>query len=137
MENEELNKKLAEWVGFKRLAEEAYPSIYKTCPIVLWELPYGVYHEDLPNFTQSLDACFKWLVPKLCRWEIRNYIPHIVTYDKPRAEIATTYGGNPAIHGGWLYGEAEAETPALALCLAIRKLIDKEVTNEESKETVG
>jgi len=72
------------------------------------------------KFTESLDACFKWLVPKL-----NSFVCPYQTNLKN-------------IRDGWhvmLYGltdspylpkrlEAEAETPSLALCLAIEKLVD-------------
>lgn len=50
---QELSKKLAIWAGWKESND-------------LWYAPNSNYYaySDLP-FTQSLDACFKWLVPKL------------------------------------------------------------------------
>lgn len=90
--NEELNKKLAEWAGVK--PHPVYPTGY-----------------DYPYFTDSLDACFKWLVPKLESYELKlNYKKHCAWVKLPTKY--TEFG--------------MAETPALALCLAIEKLIDKE-----------
>ena len=64
------------------------------------------------NFAQSLDACFKWLVPKL----FRNRIELTYTMNgKWRCVL-----GNPNV-----CEVEEAETPPLALCLAIEKLIDE------------
>lgn len=102
MDEQELNKKLAEWVGVDSFP--IYPTGY-----------------DYPDFTQSLDACFKWLVPRLAEWSISNK-----ERDEgevlPYAEIGYRNDSNK-----WSYFEEWAETPSLALCLAIEKLIDKEV----------
>ena len=84
MDKQELNKKLAEWSG-----EEG-------------------------NYTQSLDACFKWLVPKLSMTRLAyKYYLCSMTYE------ATVW----AKDGIWREGWSE-DNAALALCLAIEKLID-------------
>jgi len=118
MDEQELNKKLAEWAGFKWRQFEH--------PIKVWgeewegawfhldipELP--IPKESLPNFTNSLDACFKWLVPKFYRyWMTRtnNCKEHRFEFSWGDAD-------------GFVFYYAEAETPALALCLAIEKLIE-------------
>ena len=80
---------------------------------------------DYTDTEFGIAYCFKWLVPKLGTWVIRNYVPQIVTYLKPRAEVSWQ-GGDPEVKGGWLWGNGEAETATLALCLAIEKLTDKE-----------
>jgi len=106
MMNEELNKKLAEWVGFKLWKGSLY-----------W-YPNDTGAKRLPNFTESPDACFKWLVKKI-------EDPSISIYK-------SVLGGNYWV---CVLGEkgcmdnvnAMGETPALALCLAIEKLIDSEV----------
>lgn len=114
MTNEELNKKLAEWAGFRPTTIEG-----------MWAFPVGVKvaatHSSC-KFTESLDACFKWLVPKLIGFDyqyqtnLKNVRSgwHVMLYDltdNPYSEKRI---------------EAEAETPSLALCLAIEKLIDGE-----------
>ena len=113
MNEQELNKKLAEWAGFKSTDVPDvlnYQQGHKE-----WCYPNLRCKLDLPTFTQSLDACFKWLVPKLKHYELSNW-----AWKK---------------HTGWAgiekierieYRFAIADTPALALCLAIEKLIDKE-----------
>ena len=102
MEEQELNKKLAEGAGIKH---EEYT--FNGLPVVLGE--------DIPDFTQSLDASFKWLVPKLTFWELiyNGYIGFCDAY---------VWAGED----DKLFGGAQAETPALALCLAIGKLISLE-----------
>lgn len=108
MNEQELNKKLAEWVGFHKRQPEIS---------VDWWRPDGQYEGScLPDFPHSLDACFKWLVPKLNEQALRIRL------------INQPVGGNTffcAIGGKHLaHGWAEAETLAIALCLAIEKLID-------------
>ena len=93
----ELNKKLAEWRGFS-----------------VENISHGVY----PNFTQSLNACEKWLFPKLyeqgyyynlLQW---NEGQHKAIINKRTAEWVVTAS------------DAVAETPALTFCLAVEKIID-------------
>ena len=67
------------------------------------------------KFTSSLDACFKWLIPKVGKVIIQfdNNFNHwycsLVLWDNPKGITI-----------------AKEETPALALCLAIEKLSDGE-----------
>lgn len=109
MEYEELNRKLAEWVGLQwKLAtngEKHWFDGENICsPTIDGQIP----------FTSSLNACFKWLVPKLLggvmiefgRWG-EGWSVEINTETDDRY---TAYG----------------ETPALALCKAIEQLIEKE-----------
>lgn len=109
---DKLNEKLLKFAGFEyRECNPNHPQ--------LKDSPYGMgwFHPSsttsfhtAPNFPESLDLCFKWLVPKLDGW------------------IAFT--GEGGVHfiaskNGLNY-EIVAETPALALCLAIEKLIGGE-----------
>ena len=96
MNEQELNKKLAEWAG---LINER-------------------------DYTQSLDACLKWLVPKLQADRATE-----------RDDLQGLYL-NPLRNNTWeailwfytgLNLRAIANTPALALCLAISKLIEQDV----------
>lgn len=98
---DELNRKLAEWAGFKLdlWDGKAY-----------WVTPDGFPGSSVPDFTHSLDACFKWLVPKLKGLCYLDF-----TYQQ---ELMCEISGDD-----WLY-DAEGETPALALCKAIEKMID-------------
>lgn len=115
----ELNEKLAKFAGFyyfdlqvvlaspKDVAEERYrkPGCY---------YPDGSNCYELPGFLNSLSTCFKWLMPKLKRWEAGNNEDGSIWFRCALPD--TTF---PA--------EARAETLSLALCLAIEKLIDAEV----------
>ena len=117
--NEELNKKLAEWAGF-------YVDKYG-----LWKTPNSEpYVEDgfgcwliAPRFTESLDACFKWLVPKANEvgWRLRliqrpesrlHWAAHLIEYGK---------AVNKQDRGQLC---AFSEASPLAICLAIEKLME-------------
>lgn len=112
MANKELNEKLAKWAGLEQLVE-----YYKTASII----PNDKY------FTGSLDACFKWLVPKVISditLEVR------VVFDcKPHAKewscllTDTFYTEEEELN---YLGSGRGKTPAPALCKAIEKLIDRE-----------
>ena len=108
--NEELNRKLAEWAGIK------WQPISKT-----WLYPgKGLSLEPYPNFTESLDACFKWLVPKLGHYSL--------WHGAVRAKMQPPMGEhNAEVWVGHYYGYGHSkESSALAICLAIEKLIDKD-----------
>ena len=115
----ELNKKLAEWAGFKW--EFAYHDFYKLVApdggqLDLTAFRVGSY-ATCPNSTESLDACFKWLVPNIKgEWSI-SVGKHT---DRPTyyGRIQGFYFDSPQYRGD------SNESPALALCLAIEKLID-------------
>jgi len=94
MNEQELDKKLAEWAG-----------------IVGWRPQLSHM-----NFTQSLDACFKWLVPKALR-EIA--IIHDVRTQKAFEILLRFWSDKRTIID-------EPDADALALCLTIEKLIDSE-----------
>uniref|UniRef100_A0A6H1ZRF0 Phage ABA sandwich domain-containing protein n=1 Tax=viral metagenome TaxID=1070528 RepID=A0A6H1ZRF0_9ZZZZ len=116
VDKQALNKKLAEWAGFVVGKVKNKDSIWYNH--ALWTSPDGRdFTLDIPVFTDSLDACFKWLVPKVEDPSISVYKPVL--------------GGNYWV---CVLGEkgcidnvnASGETPALALCLAIEKLIDSQ-----------
>ena len=108
----ELNQKLAEWAGFKDIK-------LKDCgDAELWSYvgtepdKYSPWKQVmLPDFTISLDACFKWLVPKVKYYQINNW-------NKKQKPIAFVLDADENTYS------ASAETLALALCKAIEKLID-------------
>jgi len=106
----ELNIKLAEWAGFEFNDDWASDRPYKS--------PDGVILYSWKPLTQSLDACFKWLVPKLI--EQGCYI-QLNTGNYWQAEI-----WERALIGRQGRYLSDAETPALAFCKAIEKLIDAE-----------
>lgn len=116
----ELNKKLAEWAGFT-------PSSDPDKPWTMWSLWGEPNPETLIqpllgrgqlgkglNFTSSLDACFKHLVPKA--------IDKIMADQECSSDLAYAI-----LFKKWLQ-ELELDIPHCAptLCLAIEKLIDGE-----------
>ncbi len=99
MDNMELNKKLAEWAGWKQVINYNDPSLNEEHP---------------PNFTNSLDAIFKWLVPLA--------IDKIMSDQECSSDLAYAI-----LFKKWLQ-ELELDIPyhAPTLCLAIEKLIEEE-----------
>lgn len=113
-ELQKLKEKLAMWAEFTQITrKEAYDIGHYT----LWENALGYSHGELPDFPNSLDACFKWLVPKL---RITHHI-HFHSYDGKVDWRVVLSNTNETIYG-------RHNEPALALCLAIEKLIDAEKT---------
>ena len=107
---EELNKKLAEWARFWH--DKGGDSLSDIHVRPRWCSPSPRYRKlEPPNFTQSLDTCFKWLVPKL---EGNIWL------------INADYSWEFSIMSRGKQFIGKAETPALALCKAVEKLIDKE-----------
>ena len=113
---EELKEKLAKFARFKSICAKSKPFEW-----LWWLSPQGERLRELPNFPESLDACFKGLVPKL-----KSLL------DRETARIRLEYSQRK--EGEWLFyfedyiphshHYAYGETPALALCKAIEKLID-------------
>ena len=116
MKNQELNEKLAKWAGN-----------FDFTPDGRYEAPDGEWNI---NFTESLDACFKWLVPKLRINDKYPYLNEIiidpVVCDD---EMYYVYLRYDSLHDDGCVEREEAQTSskvlALALCLAIEKLIDE------------
>ncbi len=105
---QELKRRLSEWAGFK------WDSSTNT-----WTYPNGSTG-DFPDFVDSLDSCFHWLLPhvKLTRidfvgsgispkGDITEWQVGIVSYIKPK--LNQVYGF--------------ARSPSEALCRAINNLI--------------
>ena len=115
MNEQELNKlkrKLAKFAGFKKL-----PTVFRDSS---WMSPDGIYmlESRLPNFPHSLDDCFKRLpVPSMSVGKDIDENGEVYFIG-----VANLDGLNNS------YGE-DKHNPALALCLAIEKLIDGEVKN--------
>jgi len=123
MDEQSLNEKLAEWAGFEFKEVKFDGADSCGVPIPQWlGVDYGSW--EPPNFTQSLDACFKWLVPKLLEQLDPDTIKVELKYGRTKEMVWTFLFEDWQAHS---YHYAQAETPALALCLAIEKLIDKEV----------
>ena len=119
MSNTELNKKIAGWCGFR------WETIPDSCmrrkkPVKGWLYPQNIYMRKLPPFTTSLDACFEYIVPKLDFHQLFFQI----SLGKWQADL-----GVKDINGKWgneyiMWGGL-GETPALAFCRAVEKLIDE------------
>jgi len=109
----ELNKKLAEWAGLTHIQTWQFSDSFH----IEFRASDGMIYFPLA-FTESLDACFKWLVPKLKEdesfWSSYDFTEVVAP---PAWEVTLCKWGGTEFVG-------EAETPALALCLAIEKLID-------------
>ena len=140
---EELNRKLAEWAGFKKVRDATFPDTALGYP-EMWHSPIDTYFYvgtntealNMPDFTSPLDVCFRWLVPKLENVNGRR-LEEIHLYPTSRdnylceldmVQIENRY--SPECEVKW----AAAEAPALALCLAISKLIEQEVDNDAKGE---
>lgn len=123
----DLNHKLALWAGWKQLPPGNKGYHWEQGVKVMSWMPPGETEiwrrqDHFPNFTASLDAIFRWLVPKLngtvcCQFETHAaaeiFIDRKVRY------------------------KSKAETPALALCLAISKLIDATPAVEPAPQPPG
>jgi hypothetical protein len=113
MVNEELNRKLAKWAGWHlekyEVSSGCFGLILLSPDEELHEGSIGYIPEHAPNFTNSLDACLKWLVPKL--------------YPDKLSGLELVALVNNAICDAI---EQKIEIP-LALCLAIEKLIESEI----------
>jgi len=118
--NEELNKKLAEWAGF--WCDKGGNSLSGIYIRPRWYMSDPYYKDlDLPDFTESLDACFKWLVPKLVR--MGAWVSCGIDENEAFALVDAENDDFYDLFDGKHF-EGEAITPALALCLAIEKLIE-------------
>lgn len=140
---QKLNKKLAEWAGFE---EKPNAVSFGTIdwPDYVWHDPEGNPRPDggISNFTQSLDVCFKWLVPKIKSSCLNNYDLSMRGWSDYNGKDQGYYWNicrDDSQVVGMRFVEERievAETPALALCLAIEKLIDEgesKVLKEELK----
>ena len=114
-----LNNKLAEWAGFRPLPQKGWEGEY--APPEGVKVVWTVFK---PRFTQSLDQCFKWLVPKLeplgYELEISNDAQMLgwrvcLRNQHSESSIASPY-----------QDFSEPNGAALALCLVIEKIIDWE-----------
>ncbi len=109
IDEQELNKKLAEWRELKdfRIYADHKGNYYK---MQFTDPQHSQMYIVCDAFHLSLDACFKWLVPKL----------------KSGVTVYASTDGYSAYLGLHDYESEETKEPALALCLAIEKFIDGE-----------
>ena len=109
-----MNEKIARWAGFTLIDTQFYNHSFGNSEVDIWLDPSGLTCQGgCPNFTESLDAYFKWVVPKL-----DTYTLH---YDNTRRQHLAFAELN-----GKASGSSFDENPALALCLAVERLIDSE-----------
>ena len=119
---EELNKKLAKWANwvYDEGAEYIGGGGNNTSLMYgLWYPPgdHKTGFTSPPHFTESLDACFKWLVPKLEHWSL--------WWGISRASGLAHGSNNAEVWIRHAYGYAyDDNTTALAFCLALEKLVD-------------
>jgi len=125
IDKEALNKKLAEWAGFKEgsIKKHYYFEVGGN-RLPKWQEPGKEWHIKLPNFTQSLDACLKWLLPKSTIDDIRFIL------------FASSWGAMSCVieamgerFQSWVGYPSQTITPelfAMSFCLAFEELIDKE-----------
>ena len=123
-EKQKLNEKLAvRFLGIKKIFYGEWDSD-KSWPMYIPSgKPWRTHQIDarpVPQFTASLDACFKLLVPKLLEKELSVSIT--VDVANSLAIIRDKFDKTPAI-----WRAAHREHPELAFCLAIEKLIDLDV----------
>ena len=115
MDNQKLNEKLAKWAGLKDV-QVFLDHAGRTAKIQFEKPQHSQVYEVTEPFTNSLDACFKWLVPKLSPIYVVTITNHC-GYDGWGVELSLI-GHNSIFY-------SEDRTPALGLCLAIEKLIDE------------
>lgn len=113
-----LNEKLAKWAGFynitpQMLIKDSYKELMARC----WHYPNGQHCYHLPDFITSLDACFRWLVPKFKYCCITK--PEHKSFNN--MWLAEVRWGDETWQAK---GHGEDKHPAKALCLAIEKLIE-------------
>jgi len=111
-ETRELNEKLGKFAGIL-VSIESWPDEEPTMYV------YDTRQENLIGecspFTDSLDACFKWLVPKLGHVGLSTQGCYF--------DVTIWAKDTDSEYDGIMTREA---TPTLALCKAIEKLIDME-----------
>ena len=117
--SKELNEKLAKWVNFHRAPVCSCGS--DQCCYRPWFDARGTGVGNLPNFTGDLNAIYKWLTgTDAGRFWCSIAGPY--TYDGTY-EATVAYGGGHSRNHQVL---ASDKDPAMALCLAIEKMINME-----------
>lgn len=121
MTEQEINRKLAEWAGFKYVKH-----VVQVCgqPSERYEYHYpnGSFHFSSPNFTQSLDACEKYLFPKVIA---EGYY---ITLEFPCPDLERDgfgRGVRAIIHRGVENYPTWGKTPAEAFCLAVLRFMEE------------
>ena len=120
-EAQELNKKLAEHFGYCWHEWIFHPPLFKraTCKKCGWErwIESSDSEYDKPNFTESLGACFKSLVPGALKILAKHgYVPPIMKLFQLWYDELVSLAGD----------SSNVQQASLALCLALEKLVDME-----------
>ena len=113
--NKVLNKKLAEWAGFKE--DKQWNDTRH------WVTTSG-QHLALPDFASSLNALFKWIVPKIIFMDgfcLLSY--QYIGFAREIKLLRHSWSIHFDDEKDNSY--ASAETSALALCQAVQQLIDR------------
>jgi len=124
MDEQKLNEKLAEWRGFLHCLDRnilfqpfGNSELGEKFDFEYWIEPGNLDKEprECPFFTQSPNDCDKWLVPEVTKrgWRIETY-----TTEEDTAVTLKKVGQNDIFCCQPKF--------ALAFCLAVEKLIDKE-----------
>ncbi len=124
---QELKEKLAKWMGLKRVHvnEEGY-LLY--CAGGLGADRW----QEVPDFPQSLDACSKWIVPERILEITFMYSSNCVSCDIEglSSNFFEGHVNVESIEEAWTKS-------ALALCLAVEKLIDSKKGSNPSENEEG
>lgn len=145
MDEQELrNKKLAEWAGFRLECTGVNKEIpvwiepNGVIPLSPMEYFHGGKNYGLPNFPESINVCFKHLAPKLLEehaliesYSFKQvsglYYSETEIWDKGyRDNIKTEVLKCNLVSKAFAQDFDLEKANALALCLAIEKLIDSE-----------
>lgn len=130
MENEELNKKITEWLGLCwhefTESDEGDPvtSHCSKCgkPDYEYDLEFKIWEPANQNieFTNNPNACFEQIVPELNKRGLRI---RMLTQSPKRKKSKAYFC---SIGGNWLpHHTADAETASLAICKAAEKSISR------------
>lgn len=124
----ELNERLAKWAGFEILgiipAHTPPESLWGEIDMSgLWVYPDKTTKREIV-FPQSLDSCFKWLVPKL---QLEGKVVDIYAHEHKGFTVAILdiINSIPTFSPKHV-AERTDDNAALALCRAIEQLIDQE-----------
>ncbi len=99
-----LNHELLIWGGF-------------TLSNGVWSYPDGITVDNgVPYFPGSLDECYKWLLPKI---QERGVSTDLIAYEHEGYGILCI----DVVHNEETLADIRDNEPAIALCLAIQKLI--------------
>lgn len=139
IDKQALKEKLARWRGFKKFGWKNWELWLKPDEKPPEKLSIsGLFPNSyaLPNFPEDETACFKWLVPKLLdEYNIESYsfkqgdnwyYSETNIWRKGNTKHSFEVLQDEHIAKHFEQGASLSEITALALCLAIEKLIDEE-----------